>query len=253
VNSSGRAGSGEPHPPKKRISARKTIRTICGVAILGVLIAKSRARTPGDTYTALFDTVCLLGGSLGILLTYIWPRQASDAMRRAILDGRTLEVRRIARDDPSVLAGRPWEERSALDLARDRGDAFTEVALIRLEAPGSDEATGWDALLRRYLDQLCHRIAAASWVGGVEFDLWRAVVGGEPLSREEDPHGFSQLDAPTLGDLRFLVKRCDGWFAWDEKVGGVAFVPRAEWVRRYVRWRKEEGGPGAVPPQRGSS
>jgi hypothetical protein len=160
----------------------------------------------------------------------------------AVLGGRTSEVRRIGGEDPSTLLASTSDGMTVLEAARATGDVFTEVALIRLKAPGANGVTEWGALLGRYMGQLCSRLAGASWVGEVEFDLWRAAAGGKPLSKQKDPSGFSRIDADTVEDLKFLANRAGGWFGWDEKRGRAAFISREAWRQKCAEYGRRRDG-----------
>lgn len=65
----------ETKKPKKRLLTRDWIRIVCGVLVLLALKGKMSGDAKPGGYTALFDTVMLWAGSLGVFATLLWPKK----------------------------------------------------------------------------------------------------------------------------------------------------------------------------------
>lgn len=89
-----------------------------------------------------------------------------------------------------------------------------------------------EELFNRRLDALADlmgRISeegwAATWMMGIEFDLWAKASGDPDASRYYwRSHGISQRDIDTM---KQLSDQLGGWF------DGCDFVPLVDWVERY--------------------
>lgn len=67
----------------------------------------------------------------------------------------------------------------------------------------------------------------ATWLGNLEYDLWRSVVEDPPFE-----YGLMTLEEMYIQRLRVLSEACGGWIICD-KQDYEMFVPLAEWERLY--------------------
>jgi hypothetical protein len=81
--------------------------------------------------------------------------------------------------------------------------------------------------LRYLMSEVSEDYCAASWLIGLEYDLWNMVRGG---SRE---FGEGVVPPETVAELRQLSDDCGGWHTHDR------LVPLDEWRREYARWWEE--------------
>lgn len=73
---------------------------------------------------------------------------------------------------------------------------------------------------------------SAGWLIGLEFSLWRIVIGGPDVDRD---FGMFAVEPEVVDRLRAPSDACGGWIAWSEDpVDGAVFVPLAEWEARYA-------------------
>lgn len=82
-------------------------------------------------------------------------------------------------------------------------------------------------LLRHLMSEISEDHYCAGWLIGLEFRLWRIVLGGPPK------FGFDDVSPERIADLERLSKKCGGWIVWSEGCGEV-FVPMDEWQRMYA-------------------
>jgi hypothetical protein len=152
---------------------------------------------------------------------------------QAILDGRTAEVRSIAAARPHLLGERSSSGRLPLEVARAKGRADLQVALLRAGASPLGEVPDFCALLGEYLAELSSSTFAAGWLDGLEFIVWDAVATGAPLG---DPEHFRPLSDDEIADLLFLAGRCGGWVTENGRR-----VPPSEWHALYGSWKARGG------------
>jgi len=79
------------------------------------------------------------------------------------------------------------------------------------------------------MSELSEQAYCAGWMGGLEFDLWNALVGGP---RE---YGRVRITDEQVERLRRLSEAARGWIVFDD-VDEETLVPLDEWKRRFERW-----------------
>ena len=77
--------------------------------------------------------------------------------------------------------------------------------------------------LAKYMASISEEAYAAGWIGGLEFELWRAVQQGPFL------YGRLQLTSGHVKQLRALSQNCGGWIRFDDKAEE-QFVPLNAWL-----------------------
>jgi hypothetical protein len=106
--------------------------------------------------------------------------------------------------------------------------------LIRYELPGYEQVTNWRELFIDYLSQISADVFCASWMDEIEFQTWRALNGGPfyPTIDEEiwDPYCFPE---EMKKDLRFLLKKVNGWVHYDSPN---CLVSLEKWDKLYKEW-----------------
>ena len=77
------------------------------------------------------------------------------------------------------------------------------------------------------MSSLSEAARCAGWMGGLEFELWRAVIEG--------PFRYGRLDlaATHSARLRGLSEACGGWTIFDGE-REEAFVPTDRWKSIYL-------------------
>lgn len=93
-----------------------------------------------------------------------------------------------------------------------------------LPAWTQDGPMGWDLAVQEAaaktlalaMSDISEQAWFASWLHGLEYDLWRLVVAGEPVSLRGAPFTPATLDATMLADLRSLARIAGGWVAWTD-------------------------------------
>jgi hypothetical protein len=72
---------------------------------------------------------------------------------------------------------------------------------------------------------------SAGWMMGLEYDLWRIVIG------ETDRYVYPLGDHEIQG-LREMSDRVGGWIVWRMDYAGETYVPMEEWKRIYAAPRR---------------
>ena len=114
-------------------------------------------------------------------------------------------------------------------IAVNKGLANQQTALLRAEAPGSENFTDFSNLLIHYLSDLSYDYACANWLSGIEFIIWQIVFTDDPYS--DEVFRWELIDEETKEDLRFLSRKAEGWAAWSNDEGDPAFVPLERWEK----------------------
>ncbi|MBO9687082.1 MAG: hypothetical protein J7598_10740 [Mitsuaria chitosanitabida] len=81
--------------------------------------------------------------------------------------------------------------------------------------------------LAEALSKISSRTYRATWMEGIESEVWRAVVASE-LGRVP-----LQLTAEEIDRLRVLSDRCGGWIRYDQ-IREETFVPMADWQANHT-------------------
>lgn len=77
--------------------------------------------------------------------------------------------------------------------------------------------------LLQLMSDLSEEAYCASWMTGIEFQLWEMLHGGERA------YGNSVITLAELGQVRDLSGRCDGWWMWHEGLDGEIFIRLEPW------------------------
>ena len=145
----------------------------------------------------------------------------------AILNGEIRKVRTIIKNNPELMDVRSSIGSLPYEIAVNKGLANQQTALLRANAAGSEKFKDYDQLLTHYISDISHDYGCASWLGGIEFALWKIVF--ENQSIKEDVFGFNKIDEEIKRDLRFLSRKCAGWAMWSEEEGDSIVIPLAIW------------------------
>ena len=88
--------------------------------------------------------------------------------------------------------------------------------------------------LTDYMSELSEEAYFASWMDGLEFALWRAVLEG--------PRQYGRLDITPehIVRLRELSDSCGGWIYFDESTEQT-FIPASNWDKMYSERISEIG------------
>jgi len=81
-------------------------------------------------------------------------------------------------------------------------------------------------------------MACASWLGGIEFLVWRTMRDRQLLPEIKDPLRLSALPEAQLDDLEFLAVSAGEWPAWVD--GGVRLMTLPDWEARFDAWQEEQ-------------
>jgi hypothetical protein len=98
--------------------------------------------------------------------------------------------------------------------------------------PGSNELAARDIEAARTLQDkmssLSERHWCAGWLIGTEVVLW------EILTRGADRRwGFSEVDQPSIDELRVLHEKAGGWWWWPEDRNALRFERTGRWAEIY--------------------
>ena len=80
--------------------------------------------------------------------------------------------------------------------------------------------------LADYMSDLSEEAYSASWMLGLEYILWGAIIDG--------PRKYGRLDITVehIAKLKNLSDACGGWVTFDDEKGET-FVPLDKWLRTY--------------------
>lgn len=113
------------------------------------------------------------------------------------------------------------------ERARQRQIA-ARVAELR-GAPASIEEEKIAAeLLEMLMAQMSEDYWCASWLSGIEYQLWDCV------------QGLSDNFPQQAAQAQWLSEKCRGWVMWDDASGGSRFVRLREWERLFHDWKMEQ-------------
>lgn len=82
--------------------------------------------------------------------------------------------------------------------------------------------------LRYYMSDLSEMSYCAGWMEGLEYVLWKAVIGGPRK------YGFLEITDEEISKLKELSDDCGGWIIFDDDKGEI-WVQMEEWLRIYER------------------
>jgi hypothetical protein len=153
----------------------------------------------------------------------------------AILDGDILAVRRLCKSNPELIAVPSEAGTLPQRVARDKGRADIQVALIRANASRTGGSADYATLLINYIQELSQQHARAGWLDEVEFLIWQLISTDEAL--RDDPFGFTMLREEEADDLRFLSRRSGGWAIYTNE--GPRFVAMEQWEGIFDEWRRK--------------
>lgn len=71
----------------------------------------------------------------------------------------------------------------------------------------------------------------AGWMDGLEFDLWRFVIGTFPKDKHYDLITHTNYTI-EIAEMKRLAALVDGWWIWDE---GETFITMAEWLPMFEK------------------
>jgi hypothetical protein len=77
-----------------------------------------------------------------------------------------------------------------------------------------------------YMSDLSERAYCASWMDGLEYVLWNAIVTGPRK------YGFLEITDEHIAKLKAMSDGCGGWIIFDDEKGET-FVPLDKWLRIY--------------------
>jgi len=80
--------------------------------------------------------------------------------------------------------------------------------------------------LADYMSEISEKCYAASWMQGLEYALWNAVINGEQA------YGQNFITTKDCETLRILSEACDSWIYFDEYKECVA-IDFAQWITIY--------------------
>lgn len=148
---------------------------------------------------------------------------------QAVLDGRIDEVRNLIKKHPEMLGIRSESGSFPYQVAVKKGLANQQTALLRSEAPGSEDFTDYSGLLIHYLGDVSYCYALANWLYDIEFVVWKLAVLNEPIS--DKWYDLNAMDEETKEDLRFLSQKAKGWAAWGDNDREPVFVSLEKWEK----------------------
>ena len=64
--------------------------------------------------------------------------------------------------------------------------------------------------LAEYMSSISEKGFSAAWLEGLEFDLWKIVIGGPPR------YGRYDLTEIDINRLKSLSQQCESWIFFDE-------------------------------------
>jgi hypothetical protein len=155
---------------------------------------------------------------------------------QAILDGRINMVRDLIRNNPEMLGIRSEIGSLPYQIACNKGLVNQQTALIRANAPGSENFKAYSALLIDYLSEISENYACAGWLIDIEFIIWKVVFTKQLLS--DDCFRFNEIDEETKEDLRFLSQKANGWAGWTDDESEAVFVPLEKWKKMWEEYQK---------------
>jgi hypothetical protein len=86
--------------------------------------------------------------------------------------------------------------------------------------------------LADFMSELSEEAYCAGWMAGLEFELWRALIGGSRA------YGGLEITDEQLARLRELSEAAEGWILFDD-VEEELLVPLDEWKQRFDRWMRQ--------------
>ncbi len=146
-----------------------------------------------------------------------------------MLDGRIDEVRSLIKSNPEMLGIRSEIGSLPYQIAINKGLANQQTALLRAEAPGSENFTEYPDLIIHYLGDISEDYACAGWLFDIEFIVWK--IAFENQSVADEPYGFNKIDEETKEDLRFLSQKAEGWAVWRDEDPEPVFIPLERWEK----------------------
>ena len=100
-----------------------------------------------------------------------------------------------------------------------------------MEAPVLQQLNPDARALADFMSELSEEAYCAGWMGGLEFELWKALVGG-PRS-----YGRVEITDEQLKRLGELSEAAKGWIVFDD-VEEESLVPLDDWKQRFERWSR---------------
>ena len=150
----------------------------------------------------------------------------------AILKHETSQVRALVRANPSLVSVRSPAGDLPLDVAKSTGNIRSYVALLRENCPSDgSHPDDYGELLKKYIRTLSDDHACASWLSGIEFIAYAAMIGDE--SPVDENWNLSDLDNETIGDLHFLSNESGKWPYWNDDNNAVELLNLEEWITKY--------------------
>jgi hypothetical protein len=83
--------------------------------------------------------------------------------------------------------------------------------------------------LADFMSELSEEAYCAGWMDGLEFALWRALIGGPRT------YGRLEITDQQLTRLRELSEAARGWIVFDD-AEEETLVPLGEWKQRFETW-----------------
>ena len=87
--------------------------------------------------------------------------------------------------------------------------------------------TSAERQLAEYMSELSEEAWRASWMDGLEFALWEAVLG------QRHKYGCLEMTTDQRSKLGSLSEQCGGWIVYDDD-SGEKWVPLDDWKSRFA-------------------
>jgi len=79
--------------------------------------------------------------------------------------------------------------------------------------------------LYQLMSEISEECYCATWMSGLEFDLWHAVINGPKH------YGQGDIRQEQIKELKDLSQKYNGWIMWKDSLNTTVFVSMGEWER----------------------
>jgi hypothetical protein len=101
-----------------------------------------------------------------------------------------------------------------------------------LEAPVLQQLDHHARALADFMSELSEEAYSAGWMGGLEFELWKALIGGPRV------YGRLQITDEQIARLKQLSEAAKGWIVFDD-TEEETLISLDEWKQRFEKWSQQ--------------
>ena len=92
------------------------------------------------------------------------------------------------------------------------------------------------SMLQSYIEDISDDCFCATWLSGIEYELWSIIQGDTPAINL-----YSTIYQSELDDMKLLSTEINGWVTWGDDDIQPMYISLDEWLITYNKWKERSG------------